>query len=334
MVCEPRTKSEFAQNVFCILVIAGVFVWVFASAFMRARRQSVWPAHYITVVCPFSAGGGTDLLCRAFSNRMTKSLGVPVTVRNVTGGGGALGHLDGARSAPDGYTLTMATFEILTLPLQGFAPVAMDDFDFLALLNADYACIAVKSDSPVKSLSEFVEEGRKGRVFSVGNSGNGAVWHLAQELFASKAGVKFTPVPFDGASNAITAMLGGHVDAVCVSAAEVKPHADSGRARILAVMSPSRLKSFPDVPTAAECGIAGADFYTWRALALPKGVDGRISAKLKASIAEAAASAELADFASNLGIDVSYRDGADFAGELASTRMIVENLMRNLKIIK
>ena len=321
-----------AKDIASITAVAAAACFVSICAFLRAGEGDAYPSKYITVVCPFSAGGGTDLLCRTLGAEMSKTLGKPVAVVNITGGAGALGFVQGARAAADAYTLTMLTFEITPLSLRGFAPVSPSDFEFVALLNSDPACIAVPASSKIKDISGFVESSKSGAI-SVGNSGVGSVWHLASEAFALKSGAKISAVPFDGASGAITAMIGGHIDAACVSAAELKPHADSGKVRILATMSPSRLRTFAEVPTCKESGI-DVDFSTWRAIAAPKGTPAKRIEILRKSLAEFSASAAAREFAEKTGSNLEFKGGAEFAETVARQGAQVTEIMRKINLIK
>lgn len=327
-------KFVFARfkDIASAAAIAATTAWLCWSAAARNGADAAYPSKYITLVCPFSAGGGTDILCRTLGAEMSKKLGKPVAVINAVGGAGALGFVQGASAAPDAYTLAMLTFEITPLSLRGFAPVSAEDFEFVALLNADPACIAVPANSEIKDMAGFVAASKKSPK-SVGNSGVGSVWHLASETFALKSGAKIAAVPFDGASGAITAMIGGHIDAVCVSAAELKPHADAGRARILGVMCAARLKAFPDLPTCKEAGI-DVEFSTWRAVAAPKGTPKDRIKILQSAIAEFGKSDAAREFAERTGANMEFKNGADFAADVAKQRAEIAEIMRKINLIK
>lgn len=320
------------KNIISICVLIGVFAWIGYSVLSRSSCEDVYPSKYIDIICPFSAGGGTDLLCRTIADSMSKEFRVPVNVQNITGGGGALGHTQGASVKADGYTLTMITFELITLSQRGFIPISPDDFDYVARLNADASCIAVNADSSVNTLADFVKKSREGIKFKVGNSGVGSVWHLAAEIFAKSAGIEMNLVAFDGASNAVTAMLGGHIDAVSVSAAELKSHVESGRVKILAVMSDKRISDFKDVPTCRECGI-DAEFFTWRGIAVPKGVKDETKKLIANTLKQILNTKKMHEFSKSTGINIEYLDGDSFKREIIEQFAQIEPLMKELGLV-
>ena len=237
------------------VVIALAVVTLGWMNIQRRAEGDVFPRRALTLICPFSAGGGTDLLARRLAYEAEQQLDRPVLVNNITGGGGAIGHAAGQLARPDGHTLVLATFEMVSLPIQGLAPFTYEDFDLLMLLNMDPAGVAVRHDFPADSLQEFIERAQAGETPSIGNSGSGAVWHLAAALLADRADMPAMHVPFDGASQAITSLLGGHIDAVTVSPAELRTYIASGQVKLLAVMSEDRLQGFPDTPTCREQGV-------------------------------------------------------------------------------
>ncbi len=327
-----RKSGVLAESV-CVCILVCVFAWIGYSMYGRANIGETYPSKYIDIICPFSAGGGTDLLCRTLADCMSESFGKPVNVQNVAGGGGAVGHVRGASSKADGYSMTMLTFELATLSLRGFAPVGAEDFSFVARLNADPSCVAVCSDFPADNMEEFLKLARGGAKLKFGNSGTGSVWHLAAEFFARKAGIEMSSVSFDGASNAVTAMLGGHIDAVTVSAAELKSHVESGRVKILAVMSKNRLAAFPEVPTCAEFGV-DVDFCTWRGIAMPKGVPAEIVDFVGEKLREIAASQRMREFSESTGMNVEYLDGGEFEKAVRLQSIELKPLMGELGLLK
>jgi tripartite-type tricarboxylate transporter receptor subunit TctC len=287
---------------------------VLALAWMNWQRRSgggEFPERPITIICPFAAGGGTDLLARRLAYDAEQRFGRPVLVNNITGGGGAIGHAAGRIAPPDGHTVLLATFEMVSLPIQGLAPFTHEDYDLLLLLNMDPAALAVREDHPAQSLSEFVELAQSGKPPSIGNSGSGAVWHLAAGLLCEKADMEAVHVPFNGASQAITSLLGAHVDAVVVSAAELKTYASAGQLRMLGVMSEERLPAFPEIPTCAEQELQVV-FGTWRGLVLPKGVPGDRRDALRAVFRDAVASEAFDQFAAQSGMNIHVADEEGF----------------------
>ena len=238
---------------------------------LGANAQAAdYPKKQIELIVPFSAGGGTDLVSRAFADTAKKYLSEPIGVVNKTGGGGAIGLTDIARARPDGYKIGTGTSEINMLPHMGRVAFTVNDFVPIARLNAEPSAITVNVDSPWKTYDEFIAyaKANPGKV-RIGNSGTGAIWHLAAEALADKTGAKFSHVPYDGANPAITALLGNHIEAVTVSPAEVVNHVKAGTVRILAVMADERVPAFDQVPTLKEKGV-DLTIMTWRGIMVPK----------------------------------------------------------------
>ncbi len=301
-------------------------------AWMNVQRRAVgteFPARPVTIICPFSPGGGTDLLARVLAHEAEKRFDRPVLVSNITGGGGAIGHAAGRLAPPDGHTLLLTTFELVSLPVQGLVPFTYEELDLLMLLNMDPAAVAVRADHPAEDLAAFVSLAREGSPPSVGNSGAGAVWHLAAAMFEEQAKIPITHVPFNGASQAITALIGGHIDSVTVSPSELRTYVQSGQVRLLGVMSEERLEAFPDVPTCREQGF-DLVFGTWRGLALPHGVPLEVRKILEETFSDIAASEELAAFAAQSGMNLQHLNDAAFLDMTARQAQEVELIMKRL----
>ena len=295
---------------------------------------AAFPEKPVTVICPWSAGGGTDTLLRALSKEAEKHLGQTINVVNQTGGGGAIGHNAIRAARPDGYTVGMITFELNSLPPQGLVPFTWKDFDPLMRINSDPAALTVKADAPYSNVKGFVDyaKAHPGEV-SIGNSGPGSVWHIAAGLAADKTGISVKHVPFDGANPAVTALVGGHIKAVGVSVAEVKGQVQAGNLKILGVMSAERDKIFPDVPTFKEQGV-DVQFYTWRGLGLPKGVPAEAKAKIADAYKKAFDSAEFKEFAAKASLNLSYQDAAAFNKFLDQNYNDVASVMKKLGLAK
>jgi tripartite-type tricarboxylate transporter receptor subunit TctC len=293
-----------------------------------------YPSKPVTVICPWSAGGGTDVLLRALAKETEKSLGQPITVVNNTGGGGAVGHSAIMQAAPDGYTLGMITFELNSLPPQGLIPFDYKSYDPIMRVNVDAPALTVKKDSPFNSVKDFVDYAKShpGEL-SVGNSGPGSVWHIAAGLLAEKTGINIKYVPYDGAAPAVTALVGGHIQAVSVSVAEVRGQVQAGQLKIIGVMDTERAKIFPEVPTFKEQGF-DVTFGTWRGMAWPKGVKPEIKAVMADAMKKALDSPTLQDFAAKAGLGLAYQNGEDFGKFLAQNAADVATVMKSLGLTK
>ncbi len=317
--------KRWSKNIIALVIGISLLVPAFGQAYPRKA---------ITVICPWAPGGGTDTILRALCQEVEKVIGQTMTVTNNTGGGGAVGHSAIMQAAPDGYSLGMITFELNSLPPQKLIPFDYTAYDPLMRINADCAALTVKADAPWKDLKEFVQfaKDNPGKI-TIGNSGPGSVWHIAAGLMAEKTGVNVVNVPFDGAAPAVTALVGGHIKAVSVSVAEVRGQVQAGQLRILGVMDVKRNELFPDVPTFKEQGI-DVTFYTWRGMALPKGVSPAIKAKLADAFKKAFDSPTFKDFAQKASLNLAYQDSAEFGAFLAQNYKDVSAVMKSLGLAK
>ena len=275
-----------------------------------ASSSANFPNKKFELIVPFSAGGGTDTVARSFADLAKDELGQPIGVVNREGGGGAVGMQNGANAKADGYTLTLVTGELLTLPHTGLAQFTYEDFRLVSLLNEDPAAITVRADAPWNTIEEFIEAA-KTKKLKVGNSGTGAIWHLAAAAFEKETGITLNHVPFEGAAPAVTALLGGHIDAVSVSPAEVITHVESGDFKVLAVMADERVEKLADVPTLKEQGV-DLSFGTWRGLAVPKETPDDVVKVLEETFATTIQSEEFKATLEKLNLGYRYENGEGF----------------------
>ncbi|SHI87610.1 Tripartite-type tricarboxylate transporter, receptor component TctC [Geosporobacter subterraneus DSM 17957] len=304
------------------------------QAAQEAAPKVDFPKQGITAICPWAAGGGTDAVLRGLTLEAEKILGQTITVVNQTGGGGAIGHSAIMKAKPDGYTVGMITFELNSLPPQGLVPFTYKDFDPLMRINMDAAALTVKKDAPYNTIEEFVAYAKQhpGEI-NIGNSAPGSVWHIAAGLMAEKTGIQVEYVPFEGAAPAVTALVGGHIEAVSVSVPEVIGQVEAGDLKILGVMSAERLPSIPDVPTFKESGI-DVVFGTWRGLAVPKGTPDEVKQILMDGFKQAYDSQGFQDFAKNAGLGLAYQDAAEYAKFLEANANDVAEVMKKLGLAK
>ena len=283
----------------------------------------------VTCIVPYDAGGGTDAVMRGLAEAAKGSF-KNISVENRSGAGGATGMLYGANAAPDGTTVTMITVELATLEAMGNnAGLTYTQFKPIMLVNSACSAITVKADDDrFNTLEDFIEYSKNNEV-QVGNSGLGAIWHLAAAGLAKTAGTEFKHVGYDGAAGAITDLLGGHIDAVAVSYAEVDSFVQSGDLKVLAVMANERLDAIPDVPTCKECGY-DAVLGTWRGLGVPASTPDEIVDELYRIFSEAAASDQFVDFMNNSNNVIDIMDGPSFNDMIASQRELYIDLVNEL----
>ncbi len=319
-------KLTFTRFALCAAATLGFVMAAPASA------QTKFPEHQIELVVPYQPGGGTDGLARAFADASRKYIDQPIVVMNRPGAGGAIGWQEVLNAKPDGYKLAVLTVELLTLPHLGLAKFKYDDFQPIAQLNSDPAAITVKADAPWNTIEEFLTAAKKepGSV-RVGNSGNGSIWHLAAAALEDKTGSKFNHIPYQGAAPAVLSLLGGHIEAVAVSPAEVATHVQGGKLKVLMVMSDKRLKGFEKVPTAKERGI-DLSIGTWRGLGAPKNTPPEVMAKLREFTAKTANEQSLRDVMDKQNLGFVYTDGAVFKDTLAKDNVYFGELITKLNI--
>ena len=294
-----------------------------------------FPAKDITLVCPWSAGGGTDTLSRALVKNAKKYLGVNVNVVNKTGGMGAVGMGDVAHAKPDGYTVCMLTTQLSTYRLMGLADLSYRNFDLLMLLNRSEGVIAVKADSQWKTMKDLIDYARAnpGKL-TVGHTGAGGAWHLAMASLATSNHVEFTYVPFDGAAPSRTALLGGHVDVVPAGVDELLQLYQSGQIRVLAIASDQRNPAMPDVPTYAEAGFPSDPISDWRGLGAPKGLPPKVLAKLEQGFKKCFDDPEFKKLADQLAIHLVYKNSKDFGKFLAGMEKTLEPALDSVGLLK
>jgi len=285
-----------------------------------AWAQEPYPARPITLVAPFPPGGVADLTARPVAAAMEKLLKNPVGVVNKTGAAGAVGMQFVATSKPDGYTLLLALSSISIIPeadkLFDRPPAfTVDQFAPIALISADPTILVVPADKPWKTAAEFIEDAKKrpGQI-SYSSSGVYGTLHMAMELLSHAAGIKLRHVPYAGAGPALTAILGGHVDALASGPAVVLPQIKAGKLRALAGWGDKRVAALPEVPTFKELGYPDAEFYIWAGVFAPRGTPEPVLAKLRDTLRAAVADPDFKAAMDKLETPISFKQGAEFAG--------------------
>lgn len=293
-----------------------------------------YPRRPIELIVPFAPGGGTDLVARAFADAAKAHLERGIGVVNRTGGGGAVGLSEIMAARPDGYKIGLGTVELAMLPHMGLVRFSADDFLPVARLNAEPSAVTVKADAPWKTLGEYLDHAKAnpGKV-RVGNSGTGAIWHLATEALADKLGLRFNNIPYEGAAPAVTALLGGHIEAVAVSPAEVSAQVQAGQMRILGVMAEQRLEAFPDVPTFRESGTDLA-IGTWRGIFVPKRTPADVVETLRRVARATAEEQAFRDTLKKLNLTWAYLDGPQFAEQVQAEDATFKALMTRIGLAR
>ncbi|MGH7325105.1 MAG: Bug family tripartite tricarboxylate transporter substrate binding protein [Candidatus Rokuibacteriota bacterium] len=297
--------------------VVALLTLVLAVPILTASADD-YPSRPMTIVAPFPPGGMADLHARPIAAAMEKVLKSPVGVVNKTGAAGAVGMQFVAASKPDGYTLLLALSSISIIPeadkLFGRQPAfTVDQFEPIALLSADPTILVVRTDSPWKTAREFIEDARKrpGQI-SYSSSGVYGTLHMAMELLQHPAGIKLRHVPYAGAGPAMTAILGGHVDALASGPAVVIPQIKAGALRPLAGWGDRRVAALPEVPSFKELGYPDAEFYIWAGLFAPKGTPEPVLARLRESVRAAVNDAEFKGAMDKMQTPIDFKQGEEF----------------------
>lgn len=253
-----------SKKIVLSLVIVSLLV-------IPVAAPAAFPEKEVQIIVPYAAGGATDLIFRALAESTSRYLGKAVVIVNRPGGGGTVGFTEGAQAKPDGYTLTAVITPVTILPHQ--VKTAFTYRSFAPIINVvdDPSMFLVKADSPWKTTKEFVDYARKNPgMITVGNSGAGGGVHLVALAFEKAVGARFNHIPFAGGGPSVTALMGGHINAVSVSPPEGIAQVKAGKLRIIALFADERFELFPNVPTVKEQGIPFS-MGMWRGLAAPKG---------------------------------------------------------------
>jgi tripartite-type tricarboxylate transporter receptor subunit TctC len=249
---------KFPRRQFLLLAAGAAAL----PALSRVARAQAYPSKQIRLVVPFPPGGGTDFIARLWSDK-TKSLLGTIVVENMGGGGSSLGAAAVARARPDGYTVLVGgTLPHLNEALLKLRPLydPVKDLDPIASVAANFFCVAVHPSVPAQTIKEFIAyaKANPGKL-SYGHAGVGSLHQLTGELFKSLAGIpEIVQVPYRGAGPAMTDLISGQIPMVVVAiTGQVLEFHRSGKLRVLAVTSPTRLVGAPDLPTASEAGLPG-----------------------------------------------------------------------------
>ncbi|WP_010465464.1 Bug family tripartite tricarboxylate transporter substrate binding protein [Acidovorax radicis] len=289
-----------------------------------ALAQTAYPSKPIRLIVPFPPGGGTDMIARTVAQKLTDQNKWNVIVDNRPGAGGNLGVDAAAKSAPDGYTLVMGQTSNLAInptlyPKLPYDPIK--DLVPVALVSSSPIVIAAPANSPYKTFADVVAASKgKPDALTLGYSGNGTVAHLAGELAENAAGIKLRHIPYKGAAQAMTDLVGGQIDLYMSSVPTLLGQVRNGKLKVLAITSAKRSSQLPDVPTLAESGYKGFEAVTWFGILAPAGTPAPIVAQLNKAINQALQHAEVADKLRSEGGDI-LGGSADQFGQLLRTEV-------------
>jgi tripartite-type tricarboxylate transporter receptor subunit TctC len=278
-------RRDFIRAVAC-----AITAWPIAA---HAQLNTARP---VTIIVPFPAGGGADILVRIVGKYMSENLGQPVVVQNMPGAGGALAFAQLARSAPDGHTLgwTTAGFAVMaaTVPNLSFNPAK--EFVHVGQVAENPFVLVVNPQVPVNSVQELIALAKaKPEAMNFAHNGAGTLTNLVVELLKIQAGISVAQVAYRGDNFSSSDVIAGHVQAMFSNSPVALPHVGAGRLRGLAVTSSRRSPAAPDLPTMEEAGLANFQAVVWQGLSAPAGTPRPIVDRLNASAREALQAAEV-----------------------------------------
>lgn len=294
-----------------------------AAAPLAAQGQAAYPVKSIRFVVPVTTGGPSDIVARILGEKLSVSLGKPVIVDNRPGASNTVGAAMVAKAEPDGYTLLQAAANMATNPiLMPDLPFdAIKDFAPVSLTHLTPYVFVVSSQSPVKSLPELLKyiKNNPGKI-TYGTTGEGSPQQLATLLLAQTAGGlgAMTEIPYKGSSAAHPDLIANRISFMIDPLAAAGPHIKAGLLRALAVSTPQRNPSFPDVPTAIESAVPGYDFSSWGGVFAPAGTPRAIVQKLNTEIGAALSNPDLRKRFADMGLEAKHSTPEEFGKFLQS----------------
>jgi tripartite-type tricarboxylate transporter receptor subunit TctC len=297
---------EETMRIGIVTLALTLAVQLFAAAAPAAAQD--WPARPVTMVVPFAAGSGSDILGRIVGPRLAENLGAAVIVENVGGAGGMIGAARVMKAAPDGYQLLLATAGTHAINQTLYKKPLYDaatDFAPVALVASTPIVLIARKDLPADNLPDFIAYARKNQArLQFGSPGAGSTSHLGCALFNAAIKVEVTHVPYRSTGQALQDLLAGRLDYQCVPIAGVVPQIEGRLVKAIAIMSKQRSPILPTLATAHEQGLADFEVETWYAMFLPKGTPGTIVRKLHGTAVATLNAADLQAKLAELGIEV------------------------------
>jgi len=321
------------------MLLQGAALLSASGLMARAAWAADYPTRPITMIVPWSAGGGSDATARIISALLEQHLGQPVNVVNRAGGAGVIGHSAIANAPADGYTLGLVTVEIAMMHHLGLTELTYKDYTPLGLMNADSPAVTVSSESKytdIKSLTEAIKDSAPG-TFKASGTSRGGNWQLAlvgRRKSPGPAGDHVTWVPSEGSAPAMQDLIAGGIDMGTVSLAETKAMVDAGRAVNVALMGTERMASYPNVPTLRESGAGDFSLATWRGVCGPKDMPQEAAEKVAAALGAIAVQPEFVDFMNKRGFNISYLDAQDYGAMMAQADAQMKDTMAAAGLLK
>ena len=303
-----------------------------ACAAAPAAFAEAYPSRPIRLFVPFPAGGGTDIIAREVANAVTNTTKWTFVIDNKPGSGGNLGIDAAAKATADGYTLVLGQTSNLAINPTLYSKLPYDpvkDMTPISMVGSSPLVLVVASNSPYKTLADVVAAAKaKPGSINFATSGNGTVAHLATELFQKEAGIKLTHIPYKGAAQGVSDVIGGQVQLYMSSIPTLLGHIKGGKMRPIAVTSLKRVDDLPLVPTIAESGYKGFEAVTWFGLLGPAKLAPDTVKLLNTEVNKALHTPELQKKLGDQGVDIAGSTPEQFA------KVIREDIVKWGKVVK
>jgi len=310
-------------------ILSCTLLFLLVPALLPAQE---YPTKPVTMHLGQAAGGSRDVATRMLTSKVEKILGQPFVILNNGAGGGMVALSLVAKERPDGYTLTSCTPTTLVWnPLFQRVDFKYDEFIPIMQFGVFNAGLVVKADAPYKTFKEFVEYAKKnpGKI-NIGSTGASNPKKVAMVCVARKEGIEWADIPYDGDARGLTALLGGHLDALSAGTVWI-PHIQKGTLRLLTTYGERRMKTFPDVPTLLDLGYGFLESAT-AIIAGPKGIPSPIANKLDDAFHKAMSDSEFIQIMRKLDVEVYYRNPTDLKKHLEDLHVRTRKMIVDLKL--
>jgi len=321
-----------ASSMFKTLALGAMALGVLAGSAVAG-----YPERPITLIIPWSAGGGTDATGRAIAAVLQEELGQPVNVVNRTGGQGVVGHAAIAAAKPDGYTLGIITVEINMLHWLGLTDLTgAESYTPIGLYNQDPAGLQVRADAPYATAPDLIAAAKAnpGKLKGSG-TGQGGIWQLALDGMLTAAGLKASDIPWvpmEGAAPSLKELVAGGIDVVTCSRVEAQSMIDAGKVKAIALMADERSPNYPDLPTLKEQGIDWS-LTTWRGFAGPKGLPKEVLDVLVPAFQKLTQNPAFTEVLDKRGFGRVYKGPDDFTSFLKQNDASLGKVMKEAGVI-
>ena len=312
-------------------------LWIVLGVLLLGTANAQYPNKPLRLIVPFAPGGSTDIFARLIAERAQGPLGQPMIVENRAGAAGNIGAEAVVRSAPDGYTLLMATTGVMAINNALYKNMTYDaakDLEPVVYVASITNVLIVPPDFPAKSVGELIAMAKKepGKL-SFASSGAGASTHMSAELFKSMTGTDILHVPYKGSGPALPDLMAGRVQMMFENAPGAISHIKAGKLRALAQTGLKRSPSLPDIPTVAEAGVPGYESLSWSGIAVPAGTPRALTDRLNKDLNSVLATPQMRQKLAEQGAETIGGPPEAFAQHIRAEREKWSRLIREKNIV-